>query len=53
VSGGERGRRPSGSSPEADGQRDDCGVSALKSGSGGAWSSVGGQYGRGWSEPMR
>jgi hypothetical protein len=46
---GERGRRPSGSSPEADGG----GATTSMSGGGDAWSSSGGQHGRGWSESMR
>jgi hypothetical protein len=32
---------------------DDGGAPTLMSGGGGAWSSVGGQHGRGWSESMR
>jgi hypothetical protein len=35
------------------GQCDDCGAPTSKSEGGGAWSPVGGQYGCGWSEPMR
>jgi hypothetical protein len=35
------------------GRCDDCGVPALKSRGSGAWNSVGGQYGCGWSVPMQ
>jgi hypothetical protein len=35
------------------GRCDDGGAPMLMSGGGGAWSSVGGQHGRGWSESMR
>jgi hypothetical protein len=53
VSGGEEGEGLRGPHWRQMGRRHDCGVPASKSGGGGAWSSVGGQYKHGWSEPMR
>jgi hypothetical protein len=53
VSGGKEGEGLQDPHRRQMGQCDDCGVPTSKSGGGSAWSSVGGQYRRGWSGPMR